>query len=235
MRCYNVRKYLEKLAAGETNGFLADQLHNHLKACPGCREEYQEMKQALEMQQQAPRIEPARQFGPVWRQRIRQEAFKNEANRRSLFSIFKANTLIPALGVLAVFLVFGVFSIYDRFIPKVVIEPLMKRYNPVLSSSVGIPLTVKFLNCKTPKDLTYRWVTEYGQFLSWDGSKVIGLGVDAVTYDNKVYWSIGFNDKRECSNFEIHLEVKDHKTGKIIAQDELGLKKDSKGFLVVKE
>jgi len=229
MQCYNVRKYLEKLAAGEIDGFLAGRLHDHLKACPGCREEYLEMKRELEMQQQSPGVEPVPRFSSAWRQRIRQEAFKNEANQRSFFSVFKANTLIPALGVLAVFLIFGMFSIYDRFAPKAVIEPLMKKYTPAISSSIGLPLTVKFTNNKTPKNITYHWTAEYGRFLCWDG-KVAELGADAVTLENKVYWSIDFNDQRDCSSFGIRLEVKDLKTGKIIAQDGLRIRKDGEGF-----
>lgn len=234
MQCYSARKYLEKLAIGEIDGILAGQLREHLQSCPGCREEYLEMEQALEMWKQTPQTKPAPQFGPVWRQRVRQEAFKSEANRRSFFSVFKANTLIPALGVLAVFVVYGVFSIYHRLAPKVEIEPLMKRYTPAISSSVGLPLTVKFSNNKTPKNIIYHWTAEYGLFLSWEG-KVTELGADAVTRENKVYWSIDFNEKSKCSSFKIHLEVENLKTGKIIAQDELGLEKDSKGFFIIKE
>lgn len=231
MKCFNARKNLEKLAAGEIDGLLKRQLHDHLQSCSGCREEYQKMKEVLERQQQTSWIEPAPHFSSAWRQRIRQEAFKNEANRRSFFSVWRANTLIPALGVLAVFLVFGVFSIYNRLALKVVIEPLIKRYSPAMSSTVGIPLTPKFAGGKTPKNVTYHWTVEYGQFLNWDG-KVTELGADTRTQEDKVYWSIDVNDKKEFSSFNIHLQVEDLKTGKIIAQAELGVKKEREGFFV---
>lgn len=117
MNCYNARKYLEELAVGEINSPLARRLLEHLRSCPACREEYQMMKQALEMMRSSQAIESRPQFDSVWRQRIRQEAIVKEASRRGFFAVFKTNTLIPALGVLAVVLVFMVFSIFNRFVP----------------------------------------------------------------------------------------------------------------------
>lgn len=114
MNCYNVRYHLEKMAAGEIKGSLERQLLEHLRSCSGCRGEYQEMKQALEMNQE-PESGGSLRFNPVWRQRIRQDAFEREAGRRGFFAVFKANTLIPALGVLAVILVFIVFGFFNRF------------------------------------------------------------------------------------------------------------------------
>ena len=75
------------------------------------------MKQALELMRSGQGIESRPQFDSVWRQRIRQEAIIKEAGRRGFFAVFKANTLIPALSVLAVALVFVVFSIFNRFVP----------------------------------------------------------------------------------------------------------------------
>ncbi len=235
MKCYTVRKYLEKLAAGEIEGVLAGQLHGHLQSCPGCREEYREMKLALEMWRQTAKSGPAPQFSSAWRQRVRQEAFRKEADSRSFFSVWKSNTLVPALGVLAIFLVYGLFSIYKYFTPQVVIEPLIKKYTPALSSSVGIPLTAKFLSGKTPRNITYHWIAEYGLFLSWEKGKVTELGADTVTRGNKVYWSVDFNDKKESPSFEIRLQVKDSKKDKTVAQTKLRIAKDENGFFTVKE
>ncbi|NLY73946.1 MAG: hypothetical protein GX075_01415 [Firmicutes bacterium] len=116
MNCYNARKYLEELAAGEISSPLARRLQEHLRSCPGCREEYQMMKQALELMRSGQGIESRQRFNSVWRQRVRQEAIIKEAGRRGFFAVFKTNTLIPALGVLAVALVFVVFSIFNRFV-----------------------------------------------------------------------------------------------------------------------
>lgn len=234
MKCYNVRPHLEKMAAGEIDGVLLRQLQEHLQTCPGCQGEYREMKQALEIWQQAPQLEPAPQFSPAWRQRIRQEAFKKESGSRSFFTVFKANTLIPALGVLAVLAVVGTLNfINNRFAPKVSIEPLIKRYSPVMSATIGIPLTAKFTADNIPENIVYHWTTDYGRFLSWDG-KVTELGREVRTETAKVYWSVDFDGQREASDFNIRLQVEDRLTGKTIAQAGLGLEKDDEGFFVVK-
>ncbi len=234
MNCYNVRQYLEKMAAGEIDGLLLRQLQEHIQNCPGCRGEYQEMKQALELWRQSPRAAPTPYFSSAWRQRIRQEAFKKESGSRSFFTAFKSNTLIPALGVLAVLAVFGVFDISNRFASKLIIEPQIKKYTPTMSSVIGIPLTAKFTSGKTPRNVTYHWISEYGRFLSWNG-KVIELGTDIMTQANKVYWSVDFKDEREDSSFEIRLQVEDLKTSKIIAQAELRMGRDEEGFFRVKD
>ena len=235
MKCYNVRPHLEKVAAGAIDGMLLRQIEKHLQTCSGCRGEYYEMKQALELWRQAPRFEPAPQFSPAWRQRIRQKAFEKEAYGRSFFRVFKGNTLIPALGVLVVLAVIGMFNFANnRFVPKVVIEPEITRYSPALSSVIGIPLTVKLSGGKIPEQIIYHWTAEYGRFLSWD-RKATELGGDVRTQENKVYWSVFDNEKRGSSSFMIRLQVEDHKTGKVIAQTELRLEKDGEGFWVVKD
>lgn len=233
MNCYNVRYYLEKMAAGEIKGSLERQLLEHLRSCSGCRGEYQEMKQALEMHQE-PESGGNLKFNPVWRQRIRQDAFEKEAGRSSFFAVFKANTLIPALGVVAVLMVFGVFNIFNHFTPEVTIDPLITRYSPAMSSTIGIPLTVKFFDDQGPKEIAYHWITEYGQFLFWDDS-LTELGPEVKTRANKVYWSVALEEEREVSNFAIHLRVVDLKTGKTISRAELRLKRDGEGFYVVEE
>jgi hypothetical protein len=182
MNCYNIRNYLEKLAAGEIKGSLERQLLEHLQSCPGCLGEYQEMRQVLEMNQE-PGFDRASYFNPVWRQRVRQDAFQREAGRRSFFGVFKANAIIPALGALAVLAVFGVFNIFDRFTPKATIDPLITRYSPAMSSTIGIPLRVKLINYRGLKEIAYHWSTEYGQFLFWDGI-VTELGPEARTQAN---------------------------------------------------
>ncbi len=235
MKCYNARKYLEKMAAGEIDGVLLRQLQGHLQTCPGCRGEYREMKQALEIWQQASRLEPAPQFSPAWRQRIRQEAFKKESASRSFFAVFKGNTLIPALGVLVALAVLGTLNFMNnRFLPKAVIEPEINRYSPALSATVGIPLTVKLSGGKVPENIIYHWTTEYGRFLSLNG-KATELGGDVRTQEDKVYWSVDFKDGRDSSGFEIYLQVREQKTGKVIAQADLRLEKDGEGFWVVKD
>lgn len=234
MKCYNVRSHLEKMVAGEVDGILLNRLQEHLQTCPGCREEYQEMKQALELWRQAPQTEPAPQFSPAWRQRIRQEAFKKEAYGRSFFGVFKANTLIPALGVLVVLLVLGMLSfLNNRFAPKVTIEPLITRYSPAVSSVVGIPLTVKLSDGKIPEQIRYHWTAEYGRFLSFNG-KVTELGAEVRTQADKVYWSVDSKDKWERADFKIRLQVENEKTGETVAWDELRLERDGEGGWVVK-
>lgn len=232
MNCFNVRQYLEKMATGKISGLLFRRLQEHLQSCPGCREEYQEMKLALEMMNQEPESGRGVYFNPVWRQRIRQKAFEREANRRSFFSAFKANTLVPALGALAVLMVLGVFNLFNRFAPKAAIEPLITRYSPAVSSTIGIPLTVKFIDDQAPKKIAYHWSTDYGRFLIWDG-QAAELGPEARTQADTVYWSVDFKEEFEGPSFEIRLQVEDLKTGKIIAQAKLGLRRDGEGFYVV--
>lgn len=234
MNCYNVRPHLEKMAAGEIDGVLFKRLEEHLQTCPGCRGEYQEMKLVWELWRQAPRGEPAPYFSPAWRQRIRQKAFEKEASGRGFFSVFKTNTLIPALGVLAVMLVLGALSFFNnRFAPKATIVPLITRYSPAQSSTIGIPLTAQFTAAKIRKNIAYHWITEYGRFLSWDG-KVTELGREVRTEADKVYWSVDFNAQREAPDFNIRLQVEDLKTGRILARAELELEKNEEGLYVVK-
>lgn len=234
MKCYNVRPHLEKMAAGEIDGVLFRRLEEHLQTCPGCRGEYREMKLVWELWRQASRDEPAPSFSPAWRQRIRQKAFEKEAGGRCFFSVFKTNTLLPALGVLAVVLVLGALSfINNRFAPKAAIVPLITRYSPAQSSTIGIPLTAQFTVAKIRKNIAYHWTTDYGRFLGWDG-KVTELGREVRTEADKVYWSVDFDDQREALGFIIRLQVEDLTTGRILAHAELELGKNDEGFFVVK-
>lgn len=234
MKCYNVRRYLESMAAGEIDGVLLRRLEEHLEDCPGCRGEYQEMKQAWEQWRESSRAVPAPDFSPAWRQRIRQEAFEKESGSRSFFGVFKGNTLIPAWGVLAVLVVFGVFDIGNRFAPKLIIEPQITKYTPTMSSVIGIPLTAKFVSGGTSRDVSYHWTAEYGQFLSWEMGKVTGLGAEVRTEADKLYWSVDFKDQREISSFKIRLQVEDPQTGRGIARAELRLERDGEGYFIVK-
>lgn len=233
MNCFSVRRYLEKMVAGEIKGSLERQLLEHLQSCSGCRGEYQEMKQVLEMNQEPVSGEILR-FNPVWRQRIRQDAFERETGRRGFFAVFKANTFIPALGVLAVLIVFGVFNTFNHFTPKVTIEPMITRYSPGMSSTIGIPLTAKIIDDRGPKEIAYHWSTEYGQFLFWDDS-LTELGPEVWTRANKVYWSVALEEEREVSSFTICLRVADLKTGKIFSRAELRLKRDGEEFYITQE
>ncbi|NLW48990.1 MAG: hypothetical protein GXY86_16880 [Firmicutes bacterium] len=234
MNCYIVRSRLEKMAAGEIGGVLRSQIQEHFRSCPGCLKEYQAMKQALEMMEQEPQEAEKRSFSPVWRQRIRQRAVREELRRRSFFSVFKANTLVPALGVLVVFAVLGVFSVLIRFTPKVVIKPSIEGYSPLMSSTIGIPLIAKLTGGKTPQKVVYHWTAEYGRFLSW-GGEVTELGTDIRIQENEVYWSIDAKEISEFTSFDIHLQVEAFKTGKTITRTSLSLEKDEEGFFVVRK
>lgn len=234
LNCYIVRSRLERMAAGEIDGVLASQIQEHLRFCPGCLKEYQAMKQALEMMEQEPQGTEKRSFSPVWRQRIRQRAIREELRQRSFFSVFKANTLVPALGVLLVFAVLGVFSVLIRFTPKVVIKPSVEGYSPIISSTIGIPLTAKLTRGKTPQNVNYHWTAEYGRFLRWDG-EVTELGTDIRIQENEVYWSVDAEEISKITSFDIHLQVEAFKTGKTIVQAALSLEKDEDGFFVVRK
>ena len=233
MKCYNLRPHLEKMAAGEIDGMLLRQLEEHFQTCSGCHREYQEMRQALELWRQESQIGPAPQFNPAWRQRIRQDAFKKEADSCPFYRVFKANTLIPALGVLAVLAVLGMFNlINNRFTLNVTIEPQKTSYSPEMSATVGIPLIVKLEDGRLPKDVIYYWTAEYGKFFGWDGN-LTELGAEVKTQADKVYWSIDPKDKGESSSWKIYLQVEDQ-TGETLARDELSLERDWEGVWVVK-
>lgn len=236
MKCYSARRYLEKMAADEINGRILRLLEEHLQTCSGCRGEYQEMKEILAAGREVSQLKTIPQFTSAWRQRVRQEAFKKEIMSRHFWAVFKANTLIPALGVLVVLVVLGMSSFISKhFLLQAEIEPEIHRYSPAQSAMVGIPLVVRFANGKAPRDITYHWTAEYGRFLSWVQGKVSVLGAEAMTEEPKVYWGVDFEDQRESSNFKIRLQVEAARTGRAIARAELRLERDGEGVFWVKD
>ena len=65
------------------------------------------------------------------------------------------------------------------------------RYSLTMSSTVGIGLTPGYPSTVDNRTVSFRWQTDYGQFLSWKAPdfKVNELGTSVTTDDGKVYWS----------------------------------------------
>lgn len=65
------------------------------------------------------------------------------------------------------------------------------RYSPIMSSTVGIGLTPGYPATVDNRTVTFRWQTDYGNFLSWKAPdfKVSEQGTDVTADDGKIYWS----------------------------------------------
>ena len=98
MRCYQVRKHLEALAAGETSASLQQTLKGHFQDCPACEGEYLELERVLGLLHQTKAITPPGEFGQLWRQRLRREALLRGNIRKDWGSFFQLKIWVPVVG-----------------------------------------------------------------------------------------------------------------------------------------
>lgn len=96
-------------------------------------------------------------------------------------------------------------------------------YSPAMSVTVGIGLTPGYPATVDNSTVSFRWQTDYGNFLTWNAPdyQVIGHGQDLTTDDGKVYWS--YVQKRSDSEEPAHITLTmiDKATGAVINSSRL--------------
>ncbi len=116
--------------------------------------------------------------------------------------------------------------------PSVTISASIPFYSPLMSSTIGIPLTPGYSGLHSP-DLRYHWTTDYGTFVRWDPPvfTVTDLGRDAITTKGTVYWQyIPELHGSEPDVVRLRLSVEDGRTGRIRASAETILRKSGTGY-----
>jgi hypothetical protein len=100
------------------------------------------------------------------------------------------------------------------------------RYNPAMSSTVGIRLTPVNISGITPPDSQFTWATTFGSFYHWGPPdfRVTGLGSSYTGTAEPIYWSF-FSDmnSKERPPVMVTLTVSDSSTQKILANASMRL------------
>ena len=100
------------------------------------------------------------------------------------------------------------------------------RYNPAMSSTIGIRLTPVNTSGILPSDARFTWETNFGTFYHWGPPdfKVVELAPKYTGTADPVYWSY-FSEHGEKYRrpVNIALTVEEDSTGKIIANATLGI------------
>jgi hypothetical protein len=92
-------------------------------------------------------------------------------------------------------------------------------YSLIMSSTVGIGLTPVYPSTIDNGTVSFRWQTDYGNFLSWKAPyfKVNELGSDVTADDGKIYWSYLSEDgKKARPPVHVTLTMIDRATGKAL-------------------
>ena len=115
--------------------------------------------------------------------------------------------------------------------PVLSIKSEISEYSPMMSSTVGIPLTaVSTLDLKN-KNYKFHWITEAGTFLKWNEANGFGrveiLGSDVLTNLHKVYWSMDQLKDIPAASFQVRLTIEELSTGNVIAQASLTIHQPS--------
>jgi hypothetical protein len=113
------------------------------------------------------------------------------------------------------------------------------RYNPAMSSTIGIRLTPVNTSGIIPPDAQFTWETNFGSFYHWGPPdfKVIELGPKYTGAMDPVYWSY-FSElgEKERLPVNISLAVKEPMTREIIASAILRIGwEDPLGFTAIVE
>lgn len=135
------------------------------------------------------------------------------------------------------FLVVGILTLTGALLilaqqPMVTISSSVHFYSPLMSSTVGIPLTPGYSGIPSPY-LQYHWTADYGTFVRWDPPDyaVIDLGMDAVTTDGTVYWQyIPELYGEEPEVVRLRLSVEDARTGRVDGSAETILIRSGMGY-----
>ncbi len=113
------------------------------------------------------------------------------------------------------------------------------RYNPAMSSTIGIRLTPVNTSGIIPPSAQFTWGTTFGSFYHWGPPdfKVVELGSRYSGTRNPVYWSyFSEHGEKERLPVNITLTVVEPSTGAILANASLGISwEDPLGFTAIVE
>jgi len=113
------------------------------------------------------------------------------------------------------------------------------RYNPAMSSTIGIRLTPVNTSGVIPPDAQFIWATTFGSFYHWGPPdfKVTELGPRYTGTEEPVYWSyFSEHGEKERRPVTMSLTVWDPSTRTILANASLGVGwEDPLGFTAVVE
>lgn len=105
---------------------------------------------------------------------------------------------------------------------RVVVEP--PAYAAEMSSTIGFGLT-PVTEVPPGAKVRHRWKADFGHFLtvSEENRQIVNLGSEAVTGDEKLFWSYdaGLQKTLEERNVSITVTAEDAKSGKRIAWTEM--------------
>jgi hypothetical protein len=142
-----------------------------------------------------------------------------------------ANSLISTYLVIGILIFIGALLILAQQL-DVAISASLHFYSPMMSSTVGIPLSARYAGHPSGF-LQYHWTTDYGTFVRWDPPDYIvtDLGRDAITTDGTIYWQyLPEIHGEEPGVVLLGLSVEDRRTGYVIASAEKTLTRGGVGY-----
>ena len=109
-------------------------------------------------------------------------------------------------------------------IHSMIIQTDTIKYNPTMSSTVGVGLTLKneiFLSTQINE---FHWKTNFGHFLKWNPPhfKVVNLGKSHINNGEKIYWSYDPETKVKPV-IEVDLVVKVLSTKQVINRSSINI------------
>jgi hypothetical protein len=116
------------------------------------------------------------------------------------------------------------------------IQPDITRYTVLMSSAPGIGLSPNITGPSPPANLTCKWTTNYGHFLSWNAPDytVNEQGTTVSGNRTKVYWTyIGENESFPRPQVHVSLAVTDPSTGATLGHAEKIIDWDTKNDTAV--
>jgi len=113
------------------------------------------------------------------------------------------------------------------------------RYNPAMSSTIGIRLEPVKTSGIIPPTAQFTWATTFGSFYHWGPPdfKVIELGPEYTGTKDPVYWSyFSEHGEKERLPVNITLTVMEPSTGRVLANSSLRIGwEDPLGFTAIVE
>ncbi|HEY3273620.1 MAG TPA: hypothetical protein VGJ92_07665 [Methanocella sp.] len=110
-------------------------------------------------------------------------------------------------------------------------------YSLIMSSTVGIGLTPGYPASVDNRTVSFRWQTDYGNFLSWNAPdfKVNERGTNVTIDNGKIYWSYLSEDgKKQRPPVQVTLTMIDRATGKELGNARLEIGWDDRDNAVVR-
>jgi predicted anti-sigma-YlaC factor YlaD len=107
MECREVKNNLSAYLDRELDIRLTQEMENHLKSCPGCLQESQQMSRAWEMLDLAPQLEPSPDYmSRFWTKAAAQES-AHERFLKGIKALLGNGRLIPVATTLSLMLIIG--------------------------------------------------------------------------------------------------------------------------------